>query len=151
MTTGYVNAVDEIFALFLAAWQASAPGIVGYTPVVYWPGVVEPTSPDLTKFWARASQQTVREEQATLSEPDQAGKKRYQNDGLVFVQIFCPPAASGAMLKGRQLGEIAKNAFRGKQTSSNVWFRNARIQELAPEPAWLRFNVVAEYQYDEIG
>jgi len=148
MTTTYVEAIDQIFSLFNSAWVANSSAIAGYVPEVRWPGVEETGTPDASKFWARVSQQTVLEEQATLS--DNNGKRRYTADGLIFVQLFCPKSDVEAMDKGRKLAVIARNSFRGKTTSGKVWFRNARINELAPEESAYRFNVVAEYEYDEV-
>lgn len=148
MTTTYVEAIDQMFSLFNSAWNAETTAIVGYVPEVRWPGVEEPGTPDASKYWARVSQQTVIEEQTTIG--DSNGKRRYTASGLIFVQIFCPKSEAAAMENGRNLAVIARNSFRGKTTSGKVWFRNARINELAPEESAYRFNVVAEYEYDEI-
>ena len=145
----YEEAIDEIFGIFNAAWLAESAAVAGYIPEVRWPGVEEPEKPDLAKFWARVSQQTVIEGQSSLRNGD-AGQ-RYTTDGLVFVQIFCPKSDSLGMTNGRKLAIIARNGFRGNATSGQVWFRNARINELPPEENWYRFNVVAEYEYDENG
>lgn len=148
MTTNYVDAIDQMFSLFNSAWNAETMAIVGYVPDVRWPGVEEPGTPDASKYWARVSQQTVIEEQSTIS--DDNGKRRYTASGLIFVQLFCPKSEAAAMENGRKLAIIARNSFRGKTTSGKVWFRNARINELAPEESAYRFNVVAEYEYDEV-
>lgn len=145
----YEEAIDEIFGIFNAAWFGDSAAVVGYVPEVRWPGVEEPEKPELSKFWARVSQQTVIEGQSSLRNGD--GGQRYTTDGLVFVQIFCPKSDSLGMTNGRKLAIIARNAFRGNATSGQVWFRNARINELPPEENWYRFNVVAEYEYDENG
>jgi len=147
MTTTYEEAIDEMFTAFNTAWLASSAAVASYVPDVRWPGVEEPDTPDPSAFWSRISQQTVMEEQSTLRNGD-AGQ-RYTADGLVFVQIFCPKSDPEAMTKGRKLATIARNAFRGHTTSGKVWFRNTRINELPPEEKFYRFNVVAEYEYDE--
>ncbi len=148
MTTDYVSAVDQMFSLFLAAFTAGAPAIAGYMPEIRWQNVDEGTTPDASKYWCRVSQQTVIEEQTALAGSD--GKTRYTASGLIFVQLFCPIADISASSKGRKLAVIARNAFRGKTTSGKVWFRNVRINELPKETSAIRFNVVAEYEYDEI-
>ncbi len=146
MTTNYVSAVDQMFALFNAAFTANSSWVAGYVPAVYWQGVGEPAAPDASKYWCRASQQSVLEYQATLRN----GTVKYTTEGLIFIQLFCPISDVAAMKKGRQLAVIARNAFRGKTTSGKVWFRNVRINELPKETSAYRFNVVAEYEYDEI-
>jgi hypothetical protein len=147
MTTTYVEAIDQMFALFNTAFNAGAPSIVGYWPLIRWPGIGESATPDASKFWCRVSQQTVHEEQSTLRADN---KRRYTADGLVFVQLFCPKSDIEAMEKGRLLAVLARDSFRGKTTSGKVWFRNARINELPPEESAYRFNIIAEYEYDEI-
>lgn len=146
------QAVDEMFALFNAAWASQTPAIAGYAPEVRWQGVEEPDSVDGSKFWVRISTQHVFEEQKTFStEVAGSGKRRYEVSGLVFVQLFCPKSNPRAFEVGRLLAEVARGAFRGKSTPGNVWFYNVRINELDPEELFFRFNVVGEFEYDEIG
>lgn len=156
MTTNYIDAIDSIFSLIKTAWDSGAGVIVDpdgdpapVVPALYWPGIQEPDKPDASKYWARISQQTVVEGQTALS--GGTGKARFTAQGLIFVQIFCPKTTSKAYENGRLLSVLVKNAFRGKVTTENVWFRNAKIQELSPEISFHRFNVVVEYEYDEMG
>lgn len=149
MTTTYEEAKDEIYSQFFAAWVAGSAAIVGYVPEVRWQNLEEATKPDQSKYWARVSTQSVDEPQANLG-ADAEGKRRYTGLGLVFVQIFVPKT-EGNDYKGAKLAELARNAYRGKKTTGGVWFRNVRINNLEPEELFYRFNVVAEYEYDEIG
>lgn len=148
MTTDYISAVDQMFALFNTAWLANSAALAGYVPIVRWQGIEEAGTPDASKFWCRVSQQTVEEEQSTLR--DDSGVRRYETTGLIFVQLFCPKSQVDALEIGRKLAVVARNAFRGKTTSGKVWFRNARIIELEPDSSAHRFNIVSEYEYDEI-
>lgn len=152
MTTTYSEARNQINALFLAAWNAGSPAISTYIPEIRWKGDAKRELPDGSKFWCRVSIQTVLEEQSTLSTCEgKPGQKRYTASGLVFVQIFCPKSDTQAYSKGGKLAEVARNGFRGKSTPGKVWFRNARINELDPEELYERFNVVTEFEYDELG
>lgn len=152
MTTTHSAARDEMNALFLAAWNAGAPAIASYIPEIRWQGVQYRALPDGSKIWCRVTIETVFEEQTTLSTCEgKPGQKRYTASGLVFVQIFCPKSDTQAYTKGGKLAEVARNAFRGKSTPGKVWFRNARINELAPEELYERYNVVTEFEYDELG
>ena len=152
MTTTYSNAIDEINAAFWQDWNsAKSSSVVGYVPDIRWQNVEEASTPDGSKFWGRVSTQTVFEEQTTLSTCEGApGQKRYTSSGLVFVQIFCPKSNAQANEFGKKLSEVARSSFRGKSTPGNVWFRNVRINELPPEDLFYRFNVVAEFEYDEL-
>lgn len=143
---------DEINALFLEAWTQGSPAIVGSVPEIRWQGVQERDIPEPSKFWCRVSRQTVTEEQATLSTCEgRPGQKKYTASGLVFVQIFCPKSNQQAFELGQKLAKVARNAFRGKSTPGGIWFRNVRINELSPEELYERLNVVAEFEYDELG
>jgi hypothetical protein len=146
----YDQYIDAIFAQFLERWtDGEVDALLGYDTDVAWQGL-HASKPDNSKFWVRVSQQTVLERQMTLSDCVGApGKKRYGTTGLLFVQIFCPIADPRSMELGRKLAIIARSAFRG-QSVSNVTFRHARIQEVAPEQELNRFNVVTEYEYSEL-
>ena len=163
MTLTYDAAVDEMFGQFRAAWIAGSAAIVGYVPEVRWPGV-EPKNPDGSlkkpesdKYWARVSQQGVDDEQTSLSacvESNEIGAtlpaSRFTAIGLLFVQLFCPKTDPQGVELGRKLASLSQRAYRGKKTSGGVWFRNVRIIEVEDEELWHRFNVVAEYEYDEV-
>jgi len=118
---------------------------------IRWQGLQKRSIPDGSKFWCRISKQTVFEEQATLSTCEGApGQKKYTASGLVFVQLFCPKSESNAFGLGEQLAKIARDAFRGKSTENNIWFRNVRINEIPDEELYERFNIVGEFEYDEL-
>ena len=152
MTIEFDQARDEIFTLFNTAWQAETGAVAGYVPEIRWQGVEYRDTPDGSKFWARVTKDTVLEEQTTLSTCEgKPGQKRYTASGLVFVQIFCPKSNTQAFAIGQKLAKIARNAFRGKTTPGKIWFRNVRINELDPEELYYRFNVVTEFEYDELG
>lgn len=143
---------DEINTLFSTAWSAKSAAVVGYIPEIRWQGVQYRSTPDGSKFWVRLSKQTIFEEQATFSDcVEEPGKKRYTASGLIFVQLFCPKSETRSFKLGERLSKIARNAFRGKTTPGKIWFRNVRINEIDPEELYNRFNVVAEFEYDELG
>lgn len=146
------EAIDEIFARFNVAWLTVSPSILAYVPTVYWQGKEEPAKPDYLKYFARVSQQTVLETQRTLStECGLPGQKRFGIDGLLFIQIFCPKTDAKAWGIGRQLATIARNAYRGNRAGDTIVYRRPRIKELDSELECLRYNVIAEYEYDELG
>lgn len=150
MTT-YTQAVDAMFALFRTAWNAGAVAIVGTVPEVRWQGVEGKEKPPVSGYWCRVSTQSVIEQQTSHKSglaPDES--RRYTSSGLLFVQLFCPMSDAQAMDKGRRLAMLARDAFRGKETN-NIWFRNCRINELPPDENAYRFNIVVEYEYDDIG
>ena len=147
----YAQAMDEIRRRFYEDWTAKASLIVGYTPEVTFANVGKKETPQSNVYWARFSTQTVTDEQATLSNCEGTPNQfKYTAEGLIFVQLFLPKDDLQANEKGEKLAVIARNAFRKKSTAGGVWFKNARIQEQPQEELFYRFNVVAEYSYDEL-
>lgn len=152
MPIEYDAAQDEMKSQFWQAWTADTSAIVGYVPEVRWANNEEPTKPANDKFWLRLSLLNAKESQSTLSNCEGApGKKRYTAAGLVYMQLFCPKSTVNADQLGQQLSKVARNAYRGKKTAGGIWFRNVRIVPTIPEELFYRFNIIAEYTYDEIG
>jgi len=144
----YVTARNQIFGQL----NSAKPGIqtlLGYEPTYVYQGVDKEPTPAVDKLWMRLSQQTVLEEQATLAGNDL--KRRYTTRGLLFVQVFIPRARPQDYAFGVAVADLVLKAYRGKQTVDCMTFTNVRRQELPPETAWNRINVVAEYDYQEIG
>lgn len=142
-------AMDEIYGVLNDGWQADAAEIVGYVPVIRWPGQFEETTPDVTKHWGRVSTQTVSQEKANLS--NSPGDNRYRTDGILFLQLFAPLTDPQGFDKMNALAELARNAYRAKQLPGDAFFRNERKRELANDNKFFRCNVIVEYQYDAIG
>jgi len=143
------QAVTEINKLFNDAWTSGATSIAGYVPEIRWNGNERPSKPDSSKFWCYHSVFNTGEEQKTLSNAvTSPGSKRYESEGLIIIQIYCPKSILNSKDKGRQLATVAKNAYRGVQ--SDVDFKNVRIVDVDPEELYYRFNVVVDYSFDEI-
>lgn len=149
MTATYSEADDAMRAIVDTVWANGViTALVGYLPVLYMSGIEPATGPDVTKFWGRWSRQTVLEQQS--SHRDGTNGRRFRNNGLVFVQVYGPMALATANAKCRTISELVLNSMRGKETSNGVIFRNVRINELATDGKSYRYNVIAEYEYDEI-
>jgi hypothetical protein len=147
----YQNARNEINSIFYADWNLNSIAVAGYVPEIHWQGVEKKESPAGDKTWLRFSQQTVSEKQVTLSDQvvDKGGV-RYSIDGILVIEFFCPRNELRAWENGGKYAQIAKNIFRSKGTKNCIWFRNARIQELPIQESFYRFNVFADFEYDEI-
>jgi len=152
MPTTYRQAVDDIFTLFAAKWNAETTAIVGYIPVVQYQNIEAPGKIPTDKYWCRVSQKGIDEQQSSLSNSVIApGNRNYSPIGLVFVQLFAPRSAHNAMLTLRALAEVARSAYRGKRSPNDVVFNRTRIVELDPDETFFSINVISEYEYDENG
>ena len=148
------EATDSIFAALYAHWVANSATVAGGVPRVMFQGVEaegEDPTDDTTAPWVRISANFVDEQQTALSDcVASPGKKRYTCSGVVFVQVFVPRSVSGGYALSRALADVAKEAFRGKQSSGGVWYKNARVNTLPPEDAHFRHNAVIEFEFDII-
>jgi hypothetical protein len=94
----------------------------------------------------------VLEDQAAFGNVEINSKQMYKSAGILFVQCFGPMSGDAKVAtRLPALAALAKNSFRGKKTTSGVWFRNVRTLELGPDGKFQRINAIAEFQYQEIG
>jgi len=148
MTCTYEQTVNEILALFNAS-LLNINSLLGYSAHIEWPGIDSGTTIDNSKFWARISLQQVTSGQSTLSENVSSnGQKRFTSTGLIFVQIFAPKDNTSLPLL-QKVDMLVQNCFR--HSTANVILRNSRIKELNPTDGSLNHNVIADYEFDEIG
>jgi hypothetical protein len=67
---------------------------------------------------------------------------------LLAVQIFTP--SGEGLSEAYNLGKILMDAFEGYATPSQVWFRNARTNEVGPSDSWYQTNFLVDFTYDEM-
>lgn len=153
MTTNYVDAIDELFGIFITAWRDQPVGLlVGSWPPIYWQGKPEPDIPDSTIYWVRMTQKTIDDEQATM-QSNIDGSRRWTNSGILMIEIFCPLSKVDFMQVGRQLAVIARDAYRGVKTATSILIRNPQISEEGIDQRYkksYKFAIMVEYEYDEI-
>lgn len=150
MTTTFIAASDEMFARINETINVQSASLLGYPLKVYWPGVVEPAKVDGSKSWARVTRRTVDERQSGFVACSFNSKVRYTNSGLIYIQLFGALSEAGSDRKIQLLAEQLKNAFKRKCTGSKIVFRNSKIEPLPAEALFFRYNVVFEFEYDEL-
>lgn len=106
---------------------------------------VQAALPANDTYWARIVRNVVSEEQETLRNGDNV--RRFVSIGLLYVQMFAPVTDSKALFNLAQISEDVRTAFRRYQ-SDDMEFTNPWINDnIAPEPSWLRANIVINYAY----
>ena len=126
---------------YLAACGVVVPAVV---PVLRYAGLSEDEPTDGT-YWARVSRTVVDEGQETLR--NGSSQRRFRSTGIVFVQLFVPRSVSRGQVHLDDIAELVRNDFRTYQ-GEDLEFTNARINDnVAPEPGWLRANIVSNYDY----
>jgi len=148
MPIQYTAAIDELLGMIKTAWDAGALSIAGYEPEIRWPGNPIGTKPDMTKYWGRPSTQIVLDGQSSLA--NDQGLRRYQAQGLLYFQLFCPRNVADSLENGRLLAEVIRTAFREGSPSGDLWFRNQKIVELPETDESYPINVVVEFLYDTL-
>lgn len=135
------QARDSMLTVFKAAWDLlGSPA--GSFPAIYSdvPGSV----PTTETVWARV---TVRHAVSrTRSLSGGLGTQRYENTGTLWVQVFAPVGDGSSA--GYAASQAVVNAYRDANTS--VLYRNVTMTELGNEGAFERFDVKADFEYDDV-
>ena len=137
------QAKDIILTVFKTKWDAlktASPTL--YVDAVY--NDVPSATPTGEKVWARATVRHVVARQRSLA--DSTGKKRYENKGFVWVQVFAPIGDGSTVALAASQAIV--DAFRDAKTS--VLFRNARLEEMGCDGAFERVDVKSDFEYDEV-
>lgn len=142
MITDHYQAADEILELFNAPW-----GALGH--VIEVPNMrFDP--PAETAIWARWTLIHADGGQNTLAGAE--GRSRFGKSGAVMIEVFTP--LGGGLKVAYDAAQVAVNAYEGKRTASDVWFRNVRIVDdgrgRGGDKAWWSTVVVADFTYDNI-
>lgn len=141
-----VDAKNEIYATVSSQWTSVLVPIVGTNNELRFFGVKYATEVPVTKYWGRLSLQTVSEDQETLRN----NVRRYRSYGIAMLLLFAPINDSQAGNKLDRIADDLRNLFRHCTAADNVQFSRARVVDnIDPEAAWLRANVVAEFEYNQ--
>lgn len=141
-----VDAKNEIFDVVASQWATVLYPIVGNNHELRYFALKYPSEVPVTKYWGRLSLQTVSEDQDNLRNEI----RRYRSYGVVFLQLFAPINAPTAATNLDKIADGLRNLFRHCTAADNVQFSRARIVDnIDPEAAWLKANVVAEFEYNQ--
>jgi hypothetical protein len=135
----YAQAVDEMLALFKAAWVDTAHYGAVYEDL---PGA-KPTAQDT---WARPVVRFADGHQGSLG--DTTTGRMWTRVGSVIVQVFTP--VGRGLSPARVAANIVAKAYEGVASPGGVWFRNVRLQEIGADGDFVQVNVVADFTYDEV-
>ena len=153
MSTTPQGARKAIFAAVDARWASGSPAIVApsQAPELRFQGQEKGELPLATNYWARVSTQLATTRQsAHVVDQVEASPVEFETRGVVFIQIFAPMTEPTSYAKGELLAELAQRMFMASETANGVWFRNPRINELVPDKTWYRWNVIADYQFNQV-
>ena len=141
MTATLVQANTDIHTTFRTAWLADPSSV--NIPVLYSD---VPSDPPDVGAWARVSVKSTDRSQVTLV--GDTGSRRFRGLGLVTVEIYTP-RGDGKTL-ALTLAKVAVDAFEGVSTTNGVIFRRVRPVDVGPDANKYHYNVLAEFEYDEV-
>jgi len=146
------EALASIITTVQTAWMADVPAIADPNPYTLLRAGKERTGGNPAGYWARIVPTIVVQPLASFADENTFGahKKRYQTYGFVTVQVFAPKSF-GSDTKGRQIGEVIRDAFRADGQRGDVGYSNSRINRLPDDGGSWRFNVICDFRYDTIG
>lgn len=151
MPTTQEAAYEECTSRFATGWTAGTPAIVGSVPAIRIKDIETGLIPKA--HFCRFSMNTVLEYQSTLRDGENG--QRYTTEGNIIIQVFAYKADANKQAEAaeyaRRLAVVARNIFRGHCFTGGIQFRNVRINNGVTEDNYVRRNVIADFEYDEIG
>lgn len=110
---------------------------------VEWPDVSG--KPKTNGTWLRVVLRHADGRQVSLS--DEIGQRRWQNTGVLFLQVFSPVGT--AIVSGYDVAHALMNAYRTFQHSI-LWVTNPRMNEVGNSGAYEQINVSIDFNYDDV-
>lgn len=94
-------------------------------------------------------QQVLSPLKAFVRTDDRADVKMYETSGLIFGQVNVAMAEADGFRRGDLIATALRDMLRDAETPSGIWLRNSRFNELPNDVQYFKWNVIAEYEYDE--
>lgn len=142
MITKMSDADREMAELFRQAWEVTN----GYK--CDWPNHKSPDHQE-DEIWARWALDYLTGFQTTMAS---TGSRKFTKEGLIYINVFTP--LGEGLVNARDASQIAIDAYEGKRTPSDVWFREVRIDSeghgrgSGKDKSWWTTTVVARFTYE---
>jgi len=121
--------------------------------ILYWPTQQEPPTQkdddDNPPAWVQVVVRHLpRGGQASLA--GDMGQVRVQRGGVAQVSIYYPSKDKEASQNADRIGRKIETGIYFGRTDGNIWFRNIRYLDYGQSGPWIRIDVMADFQYDDI-
>lgn len=142
MITKMSDADQEMAELFRVAWEVTN----GYK--CDWPNHKSQDHAE-TEVWARWARDYLSGFQVSMGG---TGGRKFTKDGLIYINVFTP--LGGGLISATDAAQIAIDAYEGKRTPGDVWFRDVRIESeghgrgSGKDKSWWTTTVVARFTYE---
>lgn len=148
MAATLVTAHDELVKAFLIGWNRAAP-LAGDTGK--YPYIVNFTDPDgvpnkaLSGPWSRINAVHASGVGTSVS------RRRYENAGTLFVQIFVPESPLGAKAAAKKAQTIAQAVSDGlKEYRGLVDLTSIRFNDVPKDGPYFRQDVLCQFRWTQI-
>lgn len=142
-----ITAKDELYKFVhdrFAAYLATN----NVTCEIRWQGKLE--AANVSNVWVRFSmQQVLSTLKAYAEKNDESDDRVYETSGLFFAQVNIAMSEADSFRRGDLLATALVGICRDADTPSGLWLRNVRFNELPSDGQFYKWNVIAEYEYDE--
>lgn len=144
MITQLSQADKEMAEMFRVPWEVTAGRKCD------WPNAGVPDHLE-NEIWARWSLDYMSGRQTSMGG---TGGRKFGKVGMVYITIFTP--LGGGLAQARDAAQIAIDAYEGKRTPSDVWFRNVGIESEGKgrgsggNKSWWTQLVVAMFTYEHL-
>lgn len=115
-------------------------------PLLIWPDGEGIPPDDSQKPWLQVIARHGGGGQASLA--GASGTQRFRRTGLMAIQINTPKGDGNST--SDSIAGMILSALERPATTTGVWFRNVRPLDIGVRGAWYRFDVLADFEYDEI-
>lgn len=131
MTATFAEAYNDILDRFQTTWNPT--GFVAELQNM------PPPTPVIGEPWARLIVQHTGQQQSMMA------AQFCDRIGTITVEIYVPK--DEGLNRGYDLSRLIVQAFQGIPTPKNVWFRNARLNEIGLSTDWFQINVLIDFEY----
>ena len=138
MSLTYEEAYDEILTMYKAAWD-----VTGYEAFYE---EVPKEQPSSEVPFTYVSVKFVDGFSAGMGAS--SGQRMFRRTGFVMVQLFCQ--SGKGLSESLQMAKVIADAFEGKCSPGNVWFRSVVPKDMGQDGDFRQTNIVIDFEYDEI-
>lgn len=141
MAGTYIDAEDEIYTVFKAAWDTT-----GYANNVAYPNRAFKQRKGTKQPWVQVAATFVTGGQASF---ETGGVKLFDRSGLFTARVHAPANKDGSTV-ALQLATIISDAFEAVSANNVVWYSNVRVNNIGIDGSYYVVNVIADFFYQQV-
>lgn len=141
-----LEAREIMFSEINRAWNDICDMLLGVPKIIFWPNTANEEHPS-DDVWARCSVMHNRE-QGNITLADESGKKIWDRNGILTLQIFVPILMQNYYNICENLAVYVRNSF--ESSKSCVTYRRPSVIEIGKDSGFYNFNFVTNFSYSNV-